>query len=108
MAKDIKTTVDLRKIQKQLWANKKTRGFNTTDVNLEFCLTFDELAEAFRAYRKQLPDVGEELADVMLYLLSLAKMLNINLEKEVLNKVEKNKNRKYRKVKGVNVRVGDD
>lgn len=99
--------MNLKRVQQELWENKLTKGFNTTDINLEFCFTFDELAEAFRAYRKRLPDLGEELADVMLYLLSLSKMMNIDLEKEVLNKLKKNKKRKYRNVKGRNVRISD-
>ena len=82
-----------------------SKGFNTTDINLEFCFTFDELAEAFRAHRKKLPDLGEELADVMLYTLSLAKMSDIDIEKEILNKIEKNRSREYKKVKGTNVRI---
>ena len=97
--------INLQKIQKEVWKNKKSKGFNTTDVNLEFCFTFDELAEAFRAYRKKLPDLGEELADVMFYLLSLAKMLHIDLEKEMIKKLEKNKKREYQKINGVNVRT---
>lgn len=99
--------IDFQKLQKEIWDNKVSKGFNTTDVHLEFCFTFSELAEAFQAHRKKLPDVGEELADVMLYLLSLAKMLNVNLEKEVLNKLEKNKRREYRKIGGVKVRTKD-
>ena len=97
--------IDLKKVQKELWKNKKAKDFNTTDINLEFCFTFDELAEAFRVYRKKLPDLGEELADVMLYLLSLAKMLHVDLEKELIKKLRKNKKRLYKKIKGVNVRI---
>ncbi len=97
--------IDLKKVQEEIWENKISKKFNTTDVNLEFCLTFDELAEAFRAYRKKLPDLGEEIADILIYLLSLSKMLNIDLEKEILGKLEKNKNREYNKVKGINIRT---
>lgn len=79
-----------------------------TDINLEFCFVYDELGEAFRAYRKKLPDLGEELADVVIYVLGLAKMLNIDLEKEIINKIEKNKNRKYKKINGVNFRIKGD
>lgn len=99
--------IDLQKIQKELWDNKTKKGFNLDDVNLEFCLAFNELGEAFQAHRKKLPDIGEELADVMLYLLSLAKMLDIDLEKEVVNKLEKNIKREYQKINGVFVRTKD-
>jgi NTP pyrophosphatase (non-canonical NTP hydrolase) len=46
-------------------------GFNTTDVPLEFCLLHGEIAEAFEAWRTGREDVGEELADVAIYLLGL-------------------------------------
>jgi len=47
------------------------KGFNTTDIPLEFCLLQGEIAEAFDAWRKGRADVGEELADVAIYLLGL-------------------------------------
>lgn len=72
---------------------------------MEFGLTYGELAEAFDAYRKKLPDLGEELADVAIYLLSLSEMLGIDLESEIVKKVEKNKKREYVRINGVNVRV---
>ncbi len=97
--------LDLKKIQKETFENKVQKGFNTTDVNFEFGLTYGELAEAFNAYRKKLPDVGEELADVAIYLLGLSEMLDIDLEDEILKKVEKNKKREYKKVDGVNIRT---
>jgi hypothetical protein len=62
----------IRSAQKLAWENKVAKGFNTTDVPLEFCLLQGEIAEAFDAWRKGREDVGEELADVAIYLLSLA------------------------------------
>ncbi len=97
--------IDLQKLQKEIYDNKVKKGFNTTDVNFEFGLTYGELAEAFDAYRKKLPDLGEELADVAIYLLGLSAILNIDLENEILKKVEKNKKREYEKRNGVNVRT---
>lgn len=97
--------INLKKIQKEIWENKKLKGFNITDVNLEFCLIFEELAEAFRAYHKKLSDIGEELADVIIYLLSISKMLNIDLEKEIMKKIKKNKKRRYEKINGVHIRI---
>jgi hypothetical protein len=61
--------LDLPKLQQEILANKIAKGFNTIDIPLEFSFTHEELSEAFRAYRKKLPDLGEELADVMIYLL---------------------------------------
>jgi NTP pyrophosphatase (non-canonical NTP hydrolase) len=99
--------IDLQKLQKEIWDNKLEKGFNTDDICLEFNLTYGELAEAFDAYQKKQDNVGEELADVAIYLLGLAKMLDVNLEDEVLKKMTKNKNRVYKKVDGVNIKQGD-
>lgn len=99
--------IDLKKLQKDIYDNKVAKGFNTTDVNFEFGLTYGELAEAFTAYREKLPDLGEELADVAIYLLGLAEILNIDLEEEILKKVEKNRNREYKKNNGAAVRTQD-
>jgi NTP pyrophosphatase (non-canonical NTP hydrolase) len=99
--------IDLKKLQKEIYNNKVTKGFNITDINFEFGLTYGELAEAFEAYRKKSPELGEELADVVIYLLGLAAILNIDLEEEILKKVEKNKKREYKKINGVNVRTKD-
>ena len=81
------------------------KGFNTTDVNKEFCLLYGEVAEAYEAYRKKKNDLGEELADVAIYLMGLSEMLGFDLQEEIENKVEKNKRRVYKKIDGVNIRV---
>ena len=99
--------IDLKKKQEEIYQNKVQRGFNIDNVEMEFCLLHEELSEAYNSYRKKLPDVGEELADVAIFLLGLSEILKIDLEKEILNKMEKNKNRKYEKVNGVLVKVGE-
>jgi pyrophosphatase len=97
--------IDLKKLQKEVYQNKLDKGFNVTDINKEFCLTYGEVAEAYESWRKKKGDVGEEIADVAIYLLGLSEMLNIDLEKEMLNKVNKNKHREYKIINGVNTRV---
>ena len=99
--------VNLKKLQKRIFKNKLAKNFNVTDVALEFCLAHEELSEAWRAYNKRLPDLGEELADVAIYLLGLAEILRIDLEKEILHKIAKNEKRVYKRVRGVNMRVKD-
>lgn len=37
--------MDIRDAQQLAWANKLAKGFNTTDVPLEFCLLQEELSE---------------------------------------------------------------
>src|SRR5260221_379424 len=90
--------VDIRAGQKLAWENKVAKGFNTTDVPLEFCLLQGEVAEAFDAWRKGRGSVGEELADVALFLFSLAEMTGVDLQAEVEAKIEKNAARLYRRL----------
>ena len=71
---------DLKKLQKEIYQNKVNKGFNITDINKEFCLTYGEVAEAYEAWRKKKDDLAEELADVAIYLLGLSEILNIDLE----------------------------
>lgn len=97
--------IDIKQLQQDVYANKVAKGFNTKDVHLEFNLLYGEVAEAYEAYRKRKPDVGEELADVTIYLLGLAEILGVDLEAEVLKKVAKNKAREYRKEDGVFVKT---
>ncbi len=98
--------LEIRTAQKLAWENKTAKGFNTTDVPLEFGLLNAEVGEAFTAWRKRLPDFGEELADVFLYLAALAEMNDIDLGHEVAQKIEKNARREYRRdEQGVPVRV---
>jgi NTP pyrophosphatase (non-canonical NTP hydrolase) len=100
--------VDITELQRQAWQNKLAKGFNTTDVALEFGLLTAEVGEAFTAWRKRLPDLGEELADVFIYLTSLAEMTGIDLGAEVQRKLARNAAREYRRDdRGVLQRVPD-
>lgn len=91
--------VDLKELQKEVMRNKLEKGFNTTDVALEFCRAHEELSEAFRKHNLSQPGVAEEFADVLIFLLGMSEILGFDLEKELLRKIEINKNRKYRKEK---------
>lgn len=99
--------MNLKQIQKEVWQNKLNKGFNTTNVEKEFCFLYGEVAEAFDAYRKKKDDLNEELADIAIYLLGLSEMLGFDLEDEILKKVSKNKKRVYKNVDGTNIRVSD-
>ena len=79
--------MDIRAGQKLAWENKVAKGFNTTDVPLEFCLLQGEVAEAFDAWRKGHGSVGEELADAAIFLFSLAEMTSVDLQAEVEAKI---------------------
>ncbi len=96
--------IDIKKLQKEVFQNKIDKGFNTTDVALEFCRAHEELSEAFKKYNQKEEGVAEELADVAIFLLGMAEMLGYDLEDELVKKVEINKKRKYKLTNGVFVR----
>lgn len=91
--------IDLKELQKEVMRNKIEKGFNTTDVALEFCRAHEELSEAFSKYSKNQDGVAEEFADVAIFLLGMCEILGYDLEKELARKIEINKNRKYQKMK---------
>jgi NTP pyrophosphatase (non-canonical NTP hydrolase) len=91
--------VNLKELQKEIMENKKNKGFNTTDIALEFCHAHEELSEAFHKFNKREEGVAEELADVAIFLLGLCEILDYDLEKEVVRKIQINKNRIYKKEK---------
>lgn len=99
--------MELKEIQKEVWQNKLNKGFNTTDVNKEFCLLYGEVGEAYDAFNKKKEDLGEELADVAIYLLSISEMLGFDLQTEIENKVAKNARRVYKNINGVEVRISE-
>ena len=99
--------MELKKIQKDVWQNKLNKGFNTTDVNKEFCLLYGEVSEAYDAWKKKKDDLNEELADIAIYLMGLSEMLGFDLADEIEKKVSKNEKRVYKNINGVNVRISD-
>lgn len=99
--------IDLKKAQSDIYKNKVDKGFNVTDINKEFCLTYGELSEAYEAWRKKKDDLNEELADIAIYLMGLSEMLGFDLEDEIEKKVSKNEKRVYKNIDGVNVRISD-
>jgi NTP pyrophosphatase (non-canonical NTP hydrolase) len=91
--------IDLKKLQKEVIRNKLEKGFNTTDIALEFCRAYEELSEAFTKHNRNQPGVAEEFADVTIFILGMCEQMGFDLEKELIRKIEINKNRKYKKSK---------
>jgi NTP pyrophosphatase (non-canonical NTP hydrolase) len=91
--------ISLKELQKEVLRNKKEKGFNITDTALEFCRAHEELSEAFSKYNRGQDGVAEEFADVMIFILGMCENFGFDLEKELVAKIEKNKNRKYQKGK---------
>ena len=104
--------IDLDQIQKEVYQNKINHGFDIRDnkenMYKQFCFMQGELAEAFEAYHKNLGTMGEELADVCLYILGLCEIKGISLEREILSKLEIIKKRKYKNVGGAMIKVEPD
>jgi len=99
--------IDMKQIQKRIYQNKVAKGFNVTDIYREFCYLHGELTEACEAYMQKKDDLGEELADVAIYLLGLSEILEINLEEEINKKMDKNEKRQYIQKDGVNIRISE-
>ncbi len=87
--------MDLDEVQKEVWQNKLNKGFNTTNVQMEFCYLYGEVAEAYDAFLKKKADLGLELADIAIYLMGLSNMLGFSLKEQIEKKLEINKNRHY-------------
>ncbi|MCQ9209744.1 nucleoside triphosphate pyrophosphohydrolase family protein [Granulicatella seriolae] len=90
--------LDLNSLQKRILDNKKNHGFNTTDIKVELLLLYGEVNELFLAYlKKDEANMGEELADIAIFLLGISEMLHVDLGEEVLKKMDINEKRVYGK-----------
>lgn len=98
--------MELNEMQKRVYENKLKHNFNVTDVNYEFLLMYGEVAEAYEAWLKKHDNVGEEIADIAIYLLGLSEILGISLQDEIERKMKINEAREYVKVNGVLVKKG--
>ena len=89
--------IDTKKLQKVVIENKKRHGFNTTDIEFELLRLHGEANELFEAWRKNnKKNINEELADVGIFLLSIAEMLDSDLGEDIVNKMKINEKRIYK------------
>ena len=112
--------------QAAAWRNKVARGFNTTDVAEEFCLLVSEVGEAIDAWRKyrtarpgmirrilarlrlrslpppliDLQPVRSEVADLLVFSLSIAQMCGFDAGEAVADKLRVNQARSYQRLPG--------
>ena len=105
----LKDNPTLRDFQQYVLQMKQERGFNTPAKFYERCLLAEECGEVISAVRKnskngsvgsgsKVGDVAEELADVFIYICSLANMHGIDLEQAFRDKEEKNKQRTWKRL----------
>jgi NTP pyrophosphatase (non-canonical NTP hydrolase) len=89
----------LRELQDGCIGLKKKNGFDISmdegNITYEFCRMYGEIAEAFDAWRKKKNDLGEEIADIIMYAVGLGGMLGLDVESEVVKKFKKNSKRTY-------------
>lgn len=89
--------IDTKKLQKEVLDNKRRHNFNTTDIKFELLPLYGEVNELFKGWLKQDNDnINEELADVGIFLLGISEMLGSDLGKDIVDKIEINKNRIYK------------
>ena len=69
-------------------------------------MLYGEVAEAYEAYLKKHDNLGEELADVAIYLMGLSQMVGLDLQEEIEKKMAINEKRNYVVVNGVGVKKG--
>lgn len=95
--------LNIKELQKEVIQNKVKHGFNITDIKFELLLLYGEVNELFQAWLKDDGEnIGEELADVAIFLLGIAEILDKDLGKEIIKKMNINANRVYSNGKKVN------
>ncbi|OFI50473.1 hypothetical protein BG261_00925 [Floricoccus tropicus] len=87
----------MKELQKRILQNKIDHGFNTSDIKFELLCLYGETNELFKAWLKDDEEnIKEELADVAIFLLGISEMLEVDLEAEILKKMEINEKRVYK------------
>jgi len=90
--------LSLKEWQKEITKEAERKGFKWTEKDIDTMLLriISEVIEASEYARDyNLEGIAEELADIFIRLANTAEVLNIDLEKEVLKKYNKNINRSF-------------
>jgi len=95
--------MEINKLTEQVLKLANEKGWVTdkdkVNVPEKIALIHTEIAEAYEAYRKKQIDgphgFKEELADALIRIFHLCGVFEIDVEKEVLNKLEINKDRDW-------------
>ena len=85
--------VDLKKLQEEVMRNKIEKGFNTTNVAVEFCRAYEELSEAYNKHAKgDAKGTAEEFAEVIVEvsLLTPAQPMQFGDEVDALTQLRPN------------------
>ena len=98
----------LKNFQKYVSELEIERGFAHQTVHDKCLLLGEEIGELYKAVRKSeglsidvnsdISEIGDELADIFIYLCAIANRKGIDLELAFLEKEEKNKQRTWKSV----------
>lgn len=99
----LKATPEMKDFQEYVEFLEQERGFRHESARDKCLLIGEEIGELFKAVREEEGlqmdseakpiDIADEIADVFLYLCTIANRFNIDIETAVRQKEEKNKNR---------------
>jgi 8-oxo-dGTP diphosphatase len=95
--------IELKELQELILKQAKEKGFgikvDKVNVGEKIALIHSEISEAYEAYRHKNIEgkdgFSEELGDAVQRILHLAGIFNIDIEKEILKKLEMNKDRNW-------------
>lgn len=93
----------LKQIMRKIMELAEEKGFGTSpdeiDIPEKMALIHSEISEAYEAYRHKNIDgkdgFKEELGDAIQRILHLCAVLDIDIEKEIIDKLEYNKKRNW-------------
>jgi NTP pyrophosphatase (non-canonical NTP hydrolase) len=105
---ELKNNPELRDYQKYVAELENERGFARQSAIDKCLLLGEEVGELFKAVRKseglsvdshsKFTDIGDELADIFIYLCALANRNDIDLEAAFRAKEEQNKTRTWKSI----------
>ena len=106
---ELKTNPTLKEFQQYVTELETERGFSDQTIIDKCLLLGEEIGELYKAVRRgqglvvdsnsTFTEIGDELADIFIYLCAIANRKNIDLEKAFRKKEEKNKKRKWESLK---------
>jgi len=87
--------MDIKALAERIFANKIKNHFPINDSKHELELLGGEVLEALEALGDN-KALGKELADIAIFLIAVAKIEEIDLEQEIVDKINYNETRKYK------------